>query len=84
MRMNVLFLKVALKWGIQRGTSVIVKSFNEGRMRENIGALDLKLDENDMINIEKLVERKILRGDHLINKTTSPYRTIEQLWDYEI
>ncbi|XP_021842067.2 NADPH-dependent aldo-keto reductase, chloroplastic [Spinacia oleracea] len=76
--------QVALKWGIQRGTSVIVKSFNEGRMRENIGALDLKLDENDMINIEKLVERKILRGDHLINKTTSPYRTIEQLWDYEI
>ncbi|XP_021752160.1 NADPH-dependent aldo-keto reductase, chloroplastic-like [Chenopodium quinoa] len=76
--------QVALRWGMQKGVSVIVKSFNEGRMREIIGALDLKLDDYDMISIEKLAERKILRGDHLINKTTSPYRTIEQLWDYEI
>ncbi|XP_057528147.1 NADPH-dependent aldo-keto reductase, chloroplastic [Amaranthus tricolor] len=76
--------QVALRWGMQKGVSVIVKSFNEGRMRENYGAINLKLDDNDMVNIEKMVEIKIMRGDHLINTTTSPYRTIEQLWDYEI
>ncbi|KAL2920476.1 Non-functional NADPH-dependent codeinone reductase 2 [Bienertia sinuspersici] len=75
---------VALRWGIQKGASVIVKSFNKDRMRENVGALDITLDDDDMINIEKLVEEKILRGDHLVNKTTSPYRTVEQLWDDEI
>ena len=69
---------------MQKGASVIVKSFNEDRMRENKGALDLKLDDDDMLDIEKLEERKIMRGDHLINNTTSPYRRIEDLWDDEI
>ncbi|KAJ8448606.1 hypothetical protein Cgig2_010493 [Carnegiea gigantea] len=76
--------QVALRWSMQNGASVIVKSFNEDRMWENKGALDLKLDDYDMLNIEKLQERKIMRGDHLINNTTSPYRRIEDLWDDEI
>ncbi|XP_074318969.1 non-functional NADPH-dependent codeinone reductase 2 [Silene latifolia] len=76
--------QVALRWGMQKGASVIVKSFNENRMKENFGALEIKLDDHDMINIEKMVERKIMRGDHLVNKTTSPYKTVEDLWDNEI
>ena len=77
-------MKVALKWGLSKGVSVIVKSFNEGRLKENIGALDLKLDDQDFLKIDKLEERKIMRGEFLINETTSPYKTIQQLWDDEI
>ncbi|XVF49374.1 hypothetical protein PTKIN_Ptkin04bG0006200 [Pterospermum kingtungense] len=76
--------QVALKWGISRGSSVIVKSFNPDRLKENITSFNLKLDDEDMVEIEKLEERKIMRGEFLVNDTTSPYRTIQDLWDYEI
>lgn len=63
---------------------MIVKSFNQERMKENIGAVDLKLDGDDLMEIEKLEERKIMRGESLVNQTTSPYKTLEDLWDDEI
>lgn len=75
---------MALGWGISNGASVIVKSFNPRRMKENIKALYLQLDEYDFHNIEMMEERKIMRGEFFANETTSPYRTIEDLWDGEI
>ncbi|XP_059306309.1 probable NAD(P)H-dependent oxidoreductase 2 [Lycium ferocissimum] len=77
-------IHVALRWGLSQGSSVIVKSFNPRRMKENIGALHLKLDEWDLLDINKMEERKIMRGECLSNDPTSPYRTIEELWDGEI
>lgn len=53
-------------------------------MKENIRALDLTLDDWDLFEIEKMEERKIMRAEYLINDTTSPYKTIEELWDDEI
>ncbi|KAK6936298.1 NADP-dependent oxidoreductase domain [Dillenia turbinata] len=76
--------QVALKWGLSKGSTVIVKSFNPDRMRENLGALNLNLDDQDLLEIEKMEERKILRGDVYCNDTTSPYRTIDDIWDGEI
>ncbi|XP_052187026.1 NADPH-dependent aldo-keto reductase, chloroplastic-like [Diospyros lotus] len=76
--------QVALSWGLSKGASVIVKSFNEQRMKENLGALDLRLDDQDLLSIEKMEERKIMRGEFLVNGTTSPYKTIQDLWDDEI
>lgn len=63
---------------------MIVKSFNPERMKENIGAVDLKLDDGDLMEIDRLEERKIMRGESLVNETTSPYKTLEDLWDDEI
>lgn len=63
---------------------MIVKSFNEERLKENIGALDLKLDDRDLLEIEKMKEWKIMRGDCYVNQATSPYKTIQDLWDDEI
>lgn len=63
---------------------MIVKSFNEQRLKENIAALDLKLDDQDLNEVDKLEERKIMRGDFLVNETTSPYKSLEDLWDGEI
>lgn len=77
-------MKVALRWGFTKGASVVVKSFNQERMRENMGALDLRLDDQDLHDIEKMEERKIMRGEFHVNETTSPYKTIQELWDDEI
>ncbi|KAG6660253.1 hypothetical protein I3843_03G088200 [Carya illinoinensis] len=76
--------QVALKWGLSKGSSVIVKSFNQNRMKENMGSFDLKLDDQDFNDIDRLEEWKIMRGEFLVNETTSPYRTIQELWDDEI
>ncbi|XP_050224755.1 non-functional NADPH-dependent codeinone reductase 2 [Mercurialis annua] len=76
--------QVALKWGLSKGSSMIVKSFNQNRMRENMEALNLKLDKQDINDIDKLEEWKIMRGEVYVNNTTSPYRTIQHLWDGEI
>ncbi|XP_027103969.1 NADPH-dependent aldo-keto reductase, chloroplastic-like [Coffea arabica] len=76
--------QVALAWGMSKGSSVIVKSFNQRRMKENIGALHLALDDSDTLKIQKMEEWKIMRGDFFTNETTSPYRTIQDLWDDEI
>ncbi|XAR66127.1 hypothetical protein NMG60_11012223 [Bertholletia excelsa] len=76
--------QVALRWGLSKGASVIVKSFNRDRIKENIGALNLTLDEQDLINIEKMEQWKIMRGEFLVNDTTSPYKNIQGLWDDEI
>ncbi|KAJ8748066.1 hypothetical protein K2173_012623 [Erythroxylum novogranatense] len=51
------------KWGLSKGSSVIVKSFNQSRMKENMGHLT---------------------SGNSCNHTTSPYRTLEDLWDDEI
>jgi alcohol dehydrogenase (NADP+) len=77
-------MKVALQWGLSKGSSVIVKSFNQDRMKENMGCFDLKLSDQEFLAIDKLEERKIMRGEFLVNETTSPYRTIQDLWDDEI
>lgn len=77
-------MKVALKWGMSKGASVIAKSFNSERLKENIGSFNLKLDEEDLDGIDNLEERKIMRGDFLINQTTSPYKKVQDLWDDEI
>ncbi|KAF4372095.1 hypothetical protein F8388_000311 [Cannabis sativa] len=76
--------QVALRWGLSKGSSVIVKSFNESRLRENFVAIDLKLDDHDFLQIDKLEQWKIMRGDFLCNDTTSPYKSIQDLWDDEI
>lgn len=77
-------MKVALKWGMSKRSSVIVKSFNQQRMEENMRALDLKLDAQDLLDIEKFEERKIMRGEFLVNETTSPYKSLQDLWDDDI
>ncbi|XP_019058987.1 PREDICTED: aldo-keto reductase family 4 member C9 [Tarenaya hassleriana] len=76
--------QVALRWGMSKGSSVIVKSFSEARLRENKRALEIKLDEQDLSEIDQLEEWKIMRGEFLVNQTTSPYKSIQQLWDDEI
>jgi len=46
--------QVALAWGIKRGTSVVPKSVNEGRIKSNFECLKVKLDDKDMREIEKM------------------------------
>lgn len=46
--------QVLLAWALERGTSVIPKSVNPERMRENLAAADVRLDREDMQAIAAL------------------------------
>ena len=45
---------IALAWGIKRGTSVVVKSVNDDRIKSNFECLNVRLDNEDMEEIAKM------------------------------
>jgi len=71
--------QVLLSWAIERGTSVIPKSTNPGRLAENLDAVNLKLDRQEMSELAKL-ERgfRYVNGDFWAMEG-SPY-TLTELW----
>ena len=46
--------QIVLRWGIQRGTAIIPKSSNPGRMRENITITDFMLSGEEMAAVSAL------------------------------
>ncbi|MBL8818225.1 MAG: aldo/keto reductase [Planctomyces sp.] len=46
--------QVVLRWGVQRGTSVIPKTSNRERMKENINIFDFELTSDQMLAIDAL------------------------------
>lgn len=66
--------QVVLRWHIERGTIIIPKSVNPGRLAENIDILDFSLNEEDMdkmagVNIETRFGR--IPNDHEFIERTS-------------
>lgn len=72
LRLNCSFIfpisQVALAWGIKRGTPVLPKAVSENHIKENLKALHVELDEDDMKAIENI-------GIH--------HRYITQKWMYK-
>ena len=72
--------QVLIRWAIQRGTSVIPKSINPGRMKQNLDAASLVLTEDDMKKLASLdTHTRILIGGFWA-MPGSGY-TMESLWD---
>jgi len=77
---NTTIALVALAWGIKRGTPVLPKAVSENHIKENLEALHVKLDEDDMKAIENIGIR------HRYLKMHWPYKPEElpkDLWDGE-
>lgn len=73
--------QVLIAWAMERGTSVIPKSVNPGRIRENFEAADLTLTEEDLSRIAELDRhRRYIDGSTFAELKGSPY-TVEGLWD---
>ena len=45
---------MVIRWHLETGLIVIPKTVRLERLRENIGALSFRLDEDDMLRIEAL------------------------------
>ncbi|KAG8996325.1 hypothetical protein FRB90_012767 [Tulasnella sp. 427] len=81
--------QLLLSWGVQRGTSVVPKSENEERLKNNLSVV--KLDDEDFEAVENLHKQPgmnrqlIFSKDNLINGKRAIFGwTYEQLgWEYE-
>lgn len=74
---NATAAQVLLAWGIQRGTTVIPKTVKAQRMKENLAAADLKLNDEDMQQIQALDQHCRLLNGKLWGGTYN----YEYLWD---
>ncbi|XP_020268027.1 aldo-keto reductase family 4 member C9-like [Asparagus officinalis] len=76
--------QVALRWGIQSGHSILPKSTNEGRIKENLDIFDWSIPLDLYAKFAEIQQARLLRGEFAVNETDSPYRSVEELWDGEI
>ncbi len=71
--------QVLIKWAIQRGTAVIPKSVNTGRMQQNLDAMKVDLTESEMAVIPKMDRNYRFIDGSFFTPPGSPY-TLENLW----
>ncbi|KAL6596019.1 hypothetical protein ACP70R_047383 [Stipagrostis hirtigluma subsp. patula] len=75
--------QVCLRWVYEQGDCLIVKSFDEGRMRENLDIVDWELTEEERQRISKIPQRKTNQARRFVSEQ-GPYKSLEDLWDGEI
>eukprot|EP00268_Persea_americana_P061516 TRINITY_DN7784_c0_g2_i2.p1 TRINITY_DN7784_c0_g2~~TRINITY_DN7784_c0_g2_i2.p1 ORF type:complete len:315 (-),score=64.70 TRINITY_DN7784_c0_g2_i2:232-1176(-) len=75
--------KVALRWGLQMGQSVLPKSINESRIKENFEVFDWFIPEDLFVKFSEIEQRRLVRGEFIVHEL-GPYKTVEELWDGEI
>jgi diketogulonate reductase-like aldo/keto reductase len=77
--------QVVLRWGLQRGTSVLPKSTNFDRLRSNLEVTEWSLSDEDMKALSSIEDQaRIVAGTGFVGKKTGPYKTTEELWDGEL
>ncbi|CAD5325744.1 unnamed protein product [Arabidopsis thaliana] len=76
--------QTALRWGLQMGHSILPKSTNEGRIRENFDVLGWSIPEEMFDKFSKIEQARLVQGTSFVHETLSPYKTLEELWDGEI
>ncbi|KAF7142896.1 hypothetical protein RHSIM_Rhsim05G0214400 [Rhododendron simsii] len=75
--------QVCLRWVYEQGVSVLVKSFNEERMRENLNIFGWKLSSEESQKIDQIPQRKGYPGLEFVSDG-GPFKSVEELWDEEI
>lgn len=76
--------QVALRWGLQAGHSVLPKSTNEARIKENLDVYDWSIPEDLFPKFSEINQDKLIKGTFFVNDTYGAFRTIEELWDGEV
>ncbi|MCL7032776.1 hypothetical protein MKW94_006667 [Papaver nudicaule] len=73
-------IAVSMKWVYEQGVSLVVKSFNEERMRENFKIFDWELTADDLEKIGDIPQCRIVNADFLIS-ASGPFKSSEEFWD---
>ncbi|RXH80463.1 hypothetical protein DVH24_004377 [Malus domestica] len=80
-KLNKSTAQVCLHWGIQSAHSVLPKSVNESRIKENLSLFDWSIPPELFSKISGHHQQRLLRGDFVVHESLSPYKSVEELWD---
>nr|AUP42537.1 NADPH-dependent codeinone reductase protein [Papaver somniferum] len=72
--------QVSMRWVYQQGASLVVKSFNEARMKENLKIFDWELTAEDMEKISEIPQSRTSSAAFLLSPTGT-FKTEEEFWD---
>ncbi|XP_022733469.1 non-functional NADPH-dependent codeinone reductase 2-like [Durio zibethinus] len=75
--------QICLRWGYEQGASILVKSFNGERMKQNLEIFNWSLSEDELKRIHELPQSRGCDGE-LFTSQYGPFKTIEEFWDGEI
>ncbi|XP_027352088.1 NADPH-dependent aldo-keto reductase, chloroplastic-like [Abrus precatorius] len=76
--------QVALRWGLQMGHSVLPKSSNKARIKENFDVFDWSIPEDMLAKFSTIKQVRLLKGSFLVEETTGANISEEDLWDGDI
>ncbi|KAM1307368.1 hypothetical protein ACFX2H_009631 [Malus domestica] len=76
--------QVALRWGLQKGHSVLPKSTNEARIKENIDVFGWSIPDDLFAKFSEIEQARLIRWLSPGHHTSGPYRSLEEFWDGEI
>ncbi|KAF8407551.1 hypothetical protein HHK36_006685 [Tetracentron sinense] len=74
---------VALRWIYEKGVSVVVKSYNKGRMKENLQIFGWELSGDELNKVSQIPQQRKFYGEQFVS-TNGPYKSLDELWDGEI
>ncbi|MDN3594602.1 aldo/keto reductase [Zunongwangia endophytica] len=64
--------QILINWAVQRGTAVIPKSTNEGRIKENLASSGYQLDQDDLAEIDELDDHfRYVTGEFFVTEGNS-------------
>ncbi|XP_059287351.1 protein REDOX 2-like [Lycium ferocissimum] len=75
--------QVALRWVYEQGASVIVKSFNKDRMKENLHILDWELSNEEVTRIQEIPPCTGFNVELIFVHPNGPFKSVDQFWDGE-
>ena len=69
------------KWRLhQQGVSIVVRSFNKERMKENLQIFDWELGDDELAKIGQIPQRRGFSGQSFVHHD-GPYKSLEELWN---
>ncbi|KAK9113923.1 hypothetical protein Syun_020720 [Stephania yunnanensis] len=75
--------QVCLRWVREQGVTLLVKSFNEERMKENLDIFEWELSEEDLEKINEIPQSRGLPGSFFVSDEGS-FKSLAELWDGEL
>ncbi|CAL1413713.1 unnamed protein product [Linum trigynum] len=75
--------QVCLRWAYEQEVCVVVKSFNQERMKENLDIFSWAFTEEENKKLSEIPQSRGCQGQDYISDQ-GPFKTIEELWDGEI
>lgn len=75
--------QVALRWGLQKGHSVLPKSINEARIRDNFDVFDWSIPDELFAKFDEIKQQRLVTAEFFIGEN-GVFKSVEEFWDGEI